>query len=186
MKVKDLMLSVSEYAVVDENATLRDAVIALEQSKPKGGQPHRAVLVVDKKGKVVGKLGHLAFLKALEPKYNELGDINLLVKAGVSPTFIDSMSENLRIWGTGLEELCKQARKVKVRDVMHPAAHSIDENALVTEAIHKLIVWNTLSLLVTRKDEIVGILRLADVYAQVAVYIKTKESNRWAKPEDAK
>ncbi len=80
-KVKDIMLPLDEYAIVSENATLYDAFKALKDSQDKldpGRQPHRAVLVVNKKNKVLGKVGHLAFLKALEPKYDQLGDLHVL------------------------------------------------------------------------------------------------------------
>lgn len=184
--VKDVMLSLRDYGMVADDATLLDAVIALDNAQPPAGsgrQPHRAVLVTDQNGKVIGKLGHLAFLKALEPKYHELGDIAILARAGISSTFVESMKENLQIWQDSLPDLCKRARKIKVRDVMHPVTESIDESASLTEAIHKLIMWQTLSLLVKREGEIVGILRLSDVYDEIATYMKAKESGRWPKPD---
>lgn len=51
--VKDLMVPLDNYAVVPEDATLLDAIAALEKSQknlPTGRQPHRAVLVVDAGG----------------------------------------------------------------------------------------------------------------------------------------
>ena len=48
--VKDLMLPLEEYAVVHEDATLREAMMALDQAQNRvhaGRQPHRAVLVAD-------------------------------------------------------------------------------------------------------------------------------------------
>jgi CBS domain-containing protein len=177
--VKDLMLSLEEYAVVPEDATLQEAIEALDEAQrkvPPGRQPHRAVLVVDKRGKVVGKVGHLAFLKALEPKYMFLGNVEALSRAGLSEEFIQSMMENLRFWKRSLDETCSAARRLKVKDIMHPAEHSIDENGTLAEALHKFIVWQTLSLLVTRRGEVVGILRLSDLFDEMARYIRGLKS----------
>lgn len=70
--VKDLMIPIDEYAVVHKEDSLYDAILALEKSQQRlslGRQPHRAVLVVDDNKDVIGKIGHLSFLKALEPDY---------------------------------------------------------------------------------------------------------------------
>ena len=83
-RVKDVMLPLSEYAVVSEDATLREALLALEEAQrelPPGRQPHRAVLVVDRDKNIVGKAGQLTFLKALEPKSSVLGDLDTLASA---------------------------------------------------------------------------------------------------------
>ena len=58
--VKDLMVPLSEYATVTENARLFEAVLALEKAQENFEDEHtryrhRAVLVLDKKGKVIGK-----------------------------------------------------------------------------------------------------------------------------------
>jgi hypothetical protein len=50
----------------------------------------------------------------------------------------------------------------------------VDENAFLDMALHQLTAGANLSLLVTRGAEIVGILRLSDVFA--AVYHSMKES----------
>jgi CBS domain-containing protein len=70
--VKDLMIPVSEYATVHQDATLVEAIETLEKARQKnsnGKEQIRAVLVVDNNQKIIGKIGHLAFVQALEPKY---------------------------------------------------------------------------------------------------------------------
>ena len=173
--VKDLMVSLGEYAVVPEDATILEALNALELAQdnlPPGREPHRAVLVVDKNKRVVGKIGQLAFLRALEPKYLYLGDLKTLSRAGLSETFIGDMMENLSFLRGTLDDICRQVQSLRVRDVMHPVSESIDENAPLTEAIHKIVIWQTLSILVTRQSEVVGILRLSDLFTAVSARIK--------------
>ena len=169
--VKDLTLPLEEYVVVFQDATLLDALRALESAQKNlapGRQPHRAVLVIDQNRKIIGKIGQLAFLRALEPKYLYLGDLNTLSKAGLSDKFIVDMMENFSFLRGGLDDICRQARFLTVTDIMHPVAESIDENAPLTVAIHKIVMCQTLSLLVTREEEVVGILRLSDLFAEIS------------------
>ncbi len=168
--VKDLMIPLEEYAVVPENSILLDALKNLEQAQqnvPQGRQQHRAVLVADTSGKIVGKIGHRSFLKALEPKYGALGDISILSKAGMSSEFIESMMDNFQLFQDDLSVLCKQACNKKVKDVMHPLTENIDENASLREAIHKIVMLQTLSILVKRGSEVVGVLRLSDLFDEI-------------------
>ncbi len=185
-KVKDLMVSLEDYAIVDENATLLDAVVELERAQSRlaeGRMKHRAVLIRNRNGKIIGKLGHLAFLKALEPKYSTLGDLSTLARAGLSPEFVNSMMDTYRFWDYKLVDICKRARNIKVKDVCHPITENIDENAPLTEAIHKFVMWQSLSIPVTRGSEIVGLLRLSDLYTEMARLIKTVCSTD-TQPED--
>jgi len=49
----------------------------------------------------------------------------------------------------------------------------VEESASLNEAIHQLIMGHHQSLLVTRKKQIVGILRLTDVFKEVFEVMKT-------------
>ena len=169
-RVKDLMVPLEGYAVVSEDKTLLDAVMALDEAikkLPPGRQKHRAVLVLDKNKKVVGKIGHLAFLKALEPKYNVLGDLPALARVGVSQEFIESMMQNYHFFQDNLTDLCRRAGSLKARDVMHPVSESIDESATIAEGVHKLVMHQSLSILVTRKGDVVGVLRISDLFEEL-------------------
>lgn len=174
-RVRDLMLTLNDYATVSQDASLVEALRALEQAQvrlPPERQPHRAVLIVDDEGRVVGKIGQLGFLKALEPKYSHLGDLHTLSRAGLSTDFLNSMMENLRLWSDSMSEVCRRARLIRVKDAMTPVAESIDEDAPITEAIHTIVVRQTLSILVTRGEAVVGILRLSDLFTEVAESVR--------------
>jgi len=178
-RVKDVMVPLDEYAVVPRDATLVEAVRALEnaqKSLPAGRQPYRAVLVVDENRRVVGKIGQLAFLKALEPRYNVMGDLESLSRAGVSEEFVSSMMEHHRFFQDNLVDLCSRAATLLVKDVMGPATQSIDENVLLSEAIHRVVMWQTLSVLVTRGSDVVGLLRLSDLFDEVTAQMKASRS----------
>ena len=61
LTVKDLMVPISDYATVSENATLYEAVVALEAAQKEFKQSrysHRAVIVLDKNNQVLGSVLH--------------------------------------------------------------------------------------------------------------------------------
>jgi CBS domain-containing protein len=169
--VIDVMLPLEEYAVVSEDETLYDAFIALDQAQlklPKGRQKHRAVLVKNRKNEIVGKLGHLGFLKALEPGYKNLGELDIVSKAGLTKEFITSMMKNFELLQDDLDEIRKRTKTIKMKDVMRPMTEQVDINDTINEAIHKIIMWQILSVLVTKAGKVVGILRLSDLFDEVS------------------
>ena len=94
--VKDLMVPLDEYATVSEDATMYEAVTALEKAQAEFDQNrdrHRAILILDKDGHVVGKVSPLDILRALEPKYDDMGDHIPLTRFGYDRKFMSSLFE---------------------------------------------------------------------------------------------
>lgn len=177
-KVKDLMIPLSEYATIAEEATIFDAVAALEKAQEEFDATryrHRAILVLNAGGKVVGKLSQLDILRSLEPKYEEMKDAQGLSKLGFSKSFMLSMLEAYKMFDKPMEAICRKAAQQKVSRYMHTPTEGefINEDAALDEAIHLLVLGHHQSLLVTRNGEIVGILRLTDVFAAVFHAMKT-------------
>ena len=177
MKIKDLMVPLKEYATVSQDASLFEAVMALEEAQKKitEGYKHRAILALDKDGNVVGKVSQLDVLRGLEPKYNEIGDVKSLSKWGLTEKFIQSMMKHYELWEKPLDDICTKAAELKVKDVMYKPKEGeyVSQDATVDAAIHQLIVGHHQSLLVTEGNKIVGILRLTDVFKAVCERIKT-------------
>ena len=169
-KVKDIMIPISEYATVKHDASLIDAIMTLEMTRKKtlGKKDHyRAVLVVDDRNRIIGKIGYLSFLKAMEPNYNKPTMEDALIRVNLHPDFIDDLMENFNLWEEDFLDICSRANTVKVTEAMKPVEENIDADASLVDAMHKLIVWNTMSLLVQDKGEITGIIRLSDVYEEM-------------------
>jgi CBS domain-containing protein len=180
-KVKDLMIPCHAYPTVNENADLMQAIKILEdfqQNLPEKAHPYRAVLVVDENNKVIGKVGHFAFLKALEPKYGSLQDFEKLSKANLSDDFISSLMDNFSFWQDNFLDICKKVKHIKIKDIMHPVTERIDENASLLEAMHKIIMWGSLSILVSSGDKIVGLIRISDIYNYITQYIRNNCSTQ--------
>lgn len=173
--VKELMVPLEMYPTVPQDSTLLDAVNKFERVqklRDRRRQPYRAILVVDENNNVVGKIGQLAFLRALEPQRNVLGDMGKLAIAGVSADFINTMMNHFQFFQDSMADICRRARHIIVKDVMVPVTESIEEEATLGEAIYKIVALQTLSIMVTRKGKIVGLLRLCDVVQEIADEMK--------------
>lgn len=176
--VKDIMIPISRYAVVHDDATVLDAIRVLKQARAvmtKGRHMPRAVVVVDKNDVAIGQIGHLDFLAALEPRYPWKHDVDTMTRAGVDSATLDSLMESQRFWQDNLDDACHRARSVKVADIMHPVSDSIDEMAPIAEAIRKIVMLRAMRMLVLRGGEAVGIVRLADLFAEIADCIEAVE-----------
>ena len=181
-KIKDLMVPLSEYATVNVDATLQEAVIALEQAQAEFDQNryrHRAILILDHGGNVVGKVNQLDALQALEPKYDELSEKGSIARFGFTRKFLSGMIDYYKLWASPMTDICRKAMDRKVIDFMHTLSEGelIDEAATLDEAIHQLVVGHHQSLLVRKEANIVGILRLTDVFAAVFHVMKSCDSD---------
>ena len=180
-KVKDLMVRLEEYATVGEDANLYAAVLALEEAQKKFRQDrykHRAILVLDRSRRVVGKLSQLDVIKGLEGGYKKMGDFTGISHTGFSTEFIKSMVDKYDLWQKPLEDICRRSPHIKVRDVMYTPTEGeyVPQEASLDQALHQLVVGHHQSLLVTKDGkEIVGILRLTDVFQEVCEMMKSCE-----------
>lgn len=179
-RVKDVMVPIGEYATVSAEATLHSAVMALDEAQKKFRQDrykHRAILVYDENKRIVGKLSQLDVIRGLEAGYKKLGDLKGLSHSGFSPELIKSMIERYSLWDEPLADICRKGARVLVKDIMYTPSEGeyVKEDASLAEAIHQLVVGRHQSLLVTRENDIVGILRLTDVFTEVSERMKVCE-----------
>jgi predicted transcriptional regulator len=177
IKVKDWMIRLDDYATISEHATLQEAVQALERARERNdvkGFGHEAVIVLEKSGRVIGKLSQLDVLRCLEPKYAELGDVKKISGYGLSAEFLRSMIDRYDLWQTPLDDICRKAAHVRVGDITRSplVGEFIEAEASINQAAHQLIIGHHQSLMMTSRGETVGILLLADVFRKVGERIK--------------
>jgi len=179
--VKELMVPLSEYATVPEGSTLFDAVLALEKAQEEFDHTkykHRGVLILDKNKRVIGKLGQLDVLRALEPKDEDPGEISELSQFGFSSNFIHNLRKQRRLKTAPMKDLCSKASKLRVEDFMQTPSEGeiIEYEASLEMAIIQLVSGHHISLLVTQDKKIIGVLRLTDAFAAVFHTMKECES----------
>ncbi len=178
------MVPLSEYAVISEDATIFEAVLELEKAQQAFNHNNyhsRAILVKDNTDKIVGKLAQLTILRALEPKYAEIkSEMSGSAKYGFSKQFLLSILESYQMFDKPLDDLCKKAGMEKAAKYMHSPTEGeyISADGSLDQAIHLLILGNHQSLLVTQKKEIIGILRLTDVFAAISQHMKECDFNK--------
>ncbi len=176
--VKDLMIPISEYASVTLGTTLIDAVSALEAAQDaytSSKYQHRAILVLNNNGDVVGKIGQLVALETIEPEYDFNEKIAEIKNYNFSEEYLARLRDKYRSEEPILQvEHLKIVATQKVEEFMQKPlpGELIDENSSLDTAIHKLVAGRFQSLLVTRDQVTVGILRMADVFSAVFHKIK--------------
>jgi CBS domain-containing protein len=171
------MVPLSEYATVSEDATLYEAILALEEAQAKHVKTpysHKAILVFNKENKIVGKIGQVDVLRALEPKYESIIDSGSLSRFGYANHFLKSLVSRYQLWDKPLNDICKKAGSLKVKTFMVTPTEGeyISEESSLDEAIHMFVMANHQSLIVKKGNEITGILRLVDLFHKVSETIK--------------
>ncbi|MCF8092977.1 MAG: CBS domain-containing protein [Desulfotignum sp.] len=172
-KIKELMITLSDYATVPDTENLAGAIRALKQSNTDKqlNHKHRAVLVYDTSDHVIGKVGIREILKALEPKYRQFassdkaGNVSL-THFGFNQEFLSSLVDKYSLWHESMETLVAKAAKTPVKDIMYTPSRGeyVNIDAPVSEAVHQFIIGCHQSLLVVEKNRVKGILRLADLF----------------------
>jgi len=171
--VKEVMVPLKDYATVYEDATLGDAMDALENAQAqfdKNRYHHRAILVCQRgTNKVLGKISQMDVIRSLEPNYSLLGETKPSAPMVFSPKFLLSIMDQYGLWLEPLKDICRKAEKQKAVDVMYQLTPGeyVKEDSGLNEAVHQLIMGHHQSLLVSRGEAIVGILRLTDVFAKL-------------------
>ncbi len=172
LRVSELMIGLEEYATVPEEATLAEALVALERAQEcfnRRRYRHRAVLVVGADGAVIGKLSQIDVIRALEPPLADRGSVQALTRFGFDPEFIKATGERYGLRRGPLADICITAAKLRAHDIMTTPSPGeyVAEHATLDEAIHQLIVGEHHSLLVMCGERVVGVLRLSDVFEVV-------------------
>jgi len=168
-QVKDLMVSIEDYATIHEDATIFEAIKALENADRRHGDKiyrHQSLVVIDANRHVVGRLSQVDIMHAMEPRYTELGDAHWIGRSVLSREVLKTLREKFELWEQPLEEICRVVQKVKVRDFMQIPTEGefVKETDTMNVAMHRIVMGRHHSLLVTRDKEIVGILRSTDLF----------------------
>jgi CBS domain-containing protein len=175
--VKGMMIPLSKCATVHEDSNLYEAIVALDniqKAQKRDFYKVRGVLVLNRDGRVVGKINPLDLIIGIEDNYKKVGDLRSVSHTGFSREFITMMIERNKLWHDPLEDLCRKAARHKVSNMMDkptPGEYVDHEDSLV-EAIHRLVLGHYPYLLVTKDEEVIGILRMEDVFKLVCDQIK--------------
>jgi CBS domain-containing protein len=171
------MVPVESYATVPPEATLREAILALDRAQQALGpseHKHRAILVLDSDGELLGKIALSDIISALAPDYSDVIGLQALSVTELSLETYQTMLETNPVWHDPMQFLCDRSPHLTAREIARSTAdhERIDEDATLGEAVHRLAAFSCASLLVTRDDRIVGVLRMSDVFSRIVAEIK--------------
>lgn len=163
------MVPISDYATIHEDATMAEAIQALEnESRQHAGGPyrHQSLVVIDSNNHVIGRLSQVDMMRAMEPRYHKLGNARWTHNMELSKEVLVALRENFQLWEQSLEEACREIGNAIVRDYMQEPAEGeiVSETDTMNVAMHRTVMGRHHSLLVTRGKEIVGILRSTDLF----------------------
>lgn len=171
LKVKDLMIPVSEYVRVRSGDTLLDCFIALERNreeKGRSGRAHKDALVFDDAGGYSGKVTIFDVFMALEPTYKRIVDSTLQHQT-LTGDYVSKLFKDYELWSEPFKNLCSRAAELKIEAVMHRPgeAEFIDENSSLSKALHKYVVGVRQPLIVRKDGEVTGVLRVGDMFEEI-------------------
>lgn len=192
--VRDLMVPKDEYATISADDTLGEAALALqeaqlhEQELDPTRHRDRAILVIDDRDRVIGKLSMLNVLQGLLPRFErERGSSSSLkaaARVGFARSWLDSMEKDIGLWNKPLSNLIEKASTVTVRNLIREIAkgETVGAEDSLDRALHQLIVGRFQSLLVTSNGDIVGILRLTDIYEEISKRLRAHNAEKAGAP----
>jgi len=165
--VKDLMTPLDQYTTISQDASLKEAFVALEgafRGEQKTDPTHPrdfSVLVVDKNRQVIGRLVVWDVLRGLETQ--QVKRVDAL-----------SMVDGYGVWSQPLSNLATKAQYVQVKNLVKRLHRNeiVSADALLDEAVHALVRYRFLSLIVTERGRTVGVLRVVDVFNQVCAMVR--------------
>ncbi len=162
MKVKELMIPVSEYMTFGSDAVLSDVVVAMSESK------HKDALILNEKGNLRGVLTMAEVLGELEPSYKKL-KAKGLDKDTLTHEYVADIFKEFGLWADSLNTLCQNACNVSVLDAMHvpEKVEYLDEDDDLEHGVHNYVVGVHQPLIVRKNGEVTGVLRLSDIFEEV-------------------
>lgn len=173
-KVKGLMTGLSEIAILDENATLFEAVLEIGIARAAHPAASRcpAALVVDSKRNVAGFLDVRNLVRGLEPRYVEFAESAR--KGGFSSERIRSELQKYGLWEDALEGLCKKAGETAIKSlIIVPESNQIiDAEASINEAIYQMTFAGMDYLFVKDGQALTGIIGLSDIMGHICDTVK--------------
>lgn len=170
--VKDIMAPLSEYMTISVEASMNEAAMALDEAQRRyeeNPQEHRMLLITDTGGKIVGKLSQLEIMRALEPRKKPIEHEESLSRFGISSNYLKPMLDLCGFWEKPLIDLCKESVNLKIIRLVENMTEGerIDVDATLPQAIYQMSMEHHQSLLVINQNEIVGVLRQADLFKEV-------------------
>jgi Mg2+/Co2+ transporter CorC len=105
IRVKEVMIPISDYVTVKKNNNLTDVLLAIEQKRKAGqGHAHRDAIVVDEDGHFIGKVTMIDIFRALEPNYRRVRREQK--KQTLTDDFVRKAVKEFKLWMEPIKDVC--------------------------------------------------------------------------------
>jgi CBS-domain-containing membrane protein len=164
-KVKDLMAPLTDYPHIPYWFTVKQGLAiakkaALGLSSNSESPP---LLVFDEKYELLGSLTVANLIRGIEKKL--IPSNGLVSDEWDTPSFIE---------GRFLEEIREEARKA-VSEIMSPVTDTVAPDDSIIKAIYVIMEKNLSLVPVIEKDVIIGIIRLQDIFNELAELVLAEQ-----------
>lgn len=173
IKVKEIMIPISDYAVARTGDKLSEAVpllrkiYCLSEFGKCTETGHRNILVLNKEGALVGIVNFASILATLIPEIAG-GILTRFESLGISMTYAQADSEELDETRLSFRARVKRNAETKIDQIMLKIKGSIEADSSVLDAL-KLIYKNKINILpVYESGKLVGVVRDSDLFLVVA------------------
>jgi DNA-binding response OmpR family regulator len=163
-KVRDVMIPLEYYTILDPEATIKDAIEKLKESFTSilstsriMETGHRSVLVIDRKGEVRGILAIIDLIRWIMPAY----------LSAPKPSMADSIQYSPMFWRGMFSRQVKELAQKKIKEVMSPAPRTIDEDSNLMEAAYIMLKNQVRRLAVIREGKVAGMIREQDLFFEM-------------------
>ncbi|WP_022666415.1 response regulator [Desulfospira joergensenii] len=159
-----VMIPLAEYTMIQEDRTIEEAVDEIKRSfrtrmatRQLMETGHRSVLVMEKDGGIMGILTIRDLLEAVMPAY-----LN-----APKPSLADSIEYSPMFWKGLFHVQIRENRNKRVHEIMSPSPCSIDAGSTLMEAAFLMVTKNHRRLMVTQKDQPIGVIREQDLFFEM-------------------
>lgn len=159
-KAGELMVPISEYPHIGENAAIKDAFSILRKNFEEG-MGYRSVLVLNEKEQLKGVIGLSDLIRAVEPGFLKVKSVTY---QGVSPEY----PALTVIWQEMFSEKCREEAGKPVKEVMTPVHAAVTLEDSIAKVAYLLIMTKSRILPVLDKEKVIGVVRLVDVFNEIA------------------
>ena len=171
-QVSELYVPIAEYPHIGPEETLGDAIALLHRQYKEQKRGFRAVLVVDEEGHLSGVLTLKGMLRALGPGFLK----SKLPRKGLQPyqgleTEFPALTH---IWQEQFSEQCRTEARAKVKEVMSHVKEPVRLTDPIAKAAYLMILRDTVVLPVVDNGNVVGVIRMVDIFKQMAQALDTE------------
>jgi len=170
-RVKEIMIPVEEYPSVRDNATLREAIVKIEEAQLevelRKSLP-RVLLVFDEIDVLVGTVRRRDIMRGLEPKYllsKPLEYKKKLFDIDVDPNLAELSYDRV------VRGIREQANR-PVSDVMLPIVTILDAEDHVMKAVQAMVALDVHLIPVLQEGKLVGVVRSVDAFHDLAQLVR--------------